>query len=146
MTARSLGCWAWMVVSSVASLAVGADEAAAPDLNGVWRGFVVSGKGEDPNRGSTHLELTIKGNRIDARQLDGEGGSLGHGVYKMTPGKALSMDATETGKRGKPPLYLGICAVNEDVLKWCVATPGNKRPTNMETKSQQFLLIVRRQK
>ena len=64
----------------------------APDLNldGVWRGFVVEGKGEQPDRGSVHLELTIQGDRITARRLDGGGSPLGQGTYKIAPGRVLS--------------------------------------------------------
>ena len=156
MTARSTRWWAWIVFSGIAALAVGAETAADrggagkkpadPDLNGVWKGFVVNGKGEDANRGPTHLELTIKDKHITAQRLDGEGGSLGQGNYKITPKQVQLMDATEIRKRGSPSTYLGICQVEPDVLKWCVATPGNKRPTDFETKGQQFLLILKRQK
>jgi hypothetical protein len=123
-----------------------AKNASAPDLNGVWQGFVVEGKGEQPDRGPTHLELTVKGNHISAKRLDGEGGSLGEGNYKLTPGRLLLMNATEVSNRRKGHTYLGICTVEPDVLKWCVATPGNKRPKDFETKGQQFLLILKRQK
>ncbi|MGD0897327.1 MAG: hypothetical protein ABR915_05785 [Thermoguttaceae bacterium] len=119
---------------------------AGPNLDGVWRGFVVYGKGEQPNRGTVHLELTIKGNRITAQRLDGQRGSLGQGAYKLTSGRLSVMDATETAARGKPKTYLGICAFAPDTIKWCVATPGNTRPTDFETKGQQFLLILKRQK
>jgi hypothetical protein len=55
------------------------------------------------------------------------------------------MDATETRKRAKPKSYQGICAFGPDLMKWCVATPGNPRPATFETKGQQFLLILKRQ-
>jgi hypothetical protein len=54
------------------------------------------------------------------------------------------MNATEVGNRRKGRTYQGICTVEPDVLKWCVATPGNKRPKDFETKGQQFLLILKR--
>jgi hypothetical protein len=148
--------WAGLVLTGIAALAnaaeqaaeqgAGAKNASRPDLNGVWQGFVVEGKGEQSDRGPTHLELTIRGNHISAHRLDGEGGSLGEGNYKLVPGRLMLMNATEASNRGKRRTYLGICAVEPDVLKWCVATPGNKRPTGFETRGQQFLLILKRQK
>ena len=88
----------------------GAKTAPDLDLNGVWRGFVVKGKGEQPDRGSVHLELTIKGNSISAKRLDGEGGSLGNGTYMIAVGRFYMIDATEARSRGKGrvPGYLQI--------------------------------------
>jgi len=119
---------------------------AAGSLDGVWRGFVVYGKGEQPNRGTVHLELTIQGNRIRAQRLEPQRSSLGQGVYKIAAGRPQVLDATEQGTRGKPKTYLGICSFTADAIKWCVATPGNPRPASFETKGQQFLLILKRQK
>jgi hypothetical protein len=116
------------------------------DLNGVWRGFVVAGKGENPNSGTVHLELTIQGNRIVAQRLDGQGGPLGQGTYTITTARYYQLDAVENHVHGKPRGYLGICAFGPDLMRWCVATPGNARPATFETKGQQFLLILRRQK
>jgi hypothetical protein len=124
----------------------GAKAAADLDLNGVWRGYVVEGKGEQPNRGNVHLELTIKGNHITAQRLDGDAGSLGQGMYRITVGRFYLMDATELRGRAKGRTYQGICRFGPDLMKWCVATPGNRRPTDFETKGQQFLLILERQK
>jgi len=119
----------------------------APDLSGVWRGFVVEGKGEQADRGSVQLELTIKGNHITAQRLDGEVGPLGEGTYRIKPGKSTLMDATEIRKTGKRRTFLGVCKTEPDLLQWCVATPGNRRPTHFETiDQQQFLLILKRQK
>jgi hypothetical protein len=121
--------------------------ASAPKLDGLWRGFVVEGKGENPNRGQTALELLIQDNRIAARRLDGQGGSLGEGFYKLTPvGRMTAMDAMEARRTGQPKLYLGICELTEDTIKWCVATPRVRRPMTFETRGQQFLLILKKQK
>jgi uncharacterized protein (TIGR03067 family) len=128
------------------NLGAGAKTAPDLDLNGVWRGFVVKGKGEQPDRGSVHLELTIKGDRISAKRLDGEGGSLGNGTYTITVGRFYMIDATEARSRGKGRTYQGICKFGPDLMKWCTATPGNPRPTNFETKGQQFLLVLKRQR
>lgn len=117
---------------------------ASPDLDGVWRGFVVEGKGEQPDRGSVHLELTIQGNRISAQRLDRERGPLGQGTYRIKPGKVTLMDGIEGRTRSKSRTYQGICEIEADSIQWCVATPGNKRPKDFETKGQQFLLILKR--
>jgi uncharacterized protein (TIGR03067 family) len=155
MTGRVSRWWASPVLLAVAVVAVGAEktgdrgagEKASPSFNldGVWRGFVVEGKGEQADRGSVQLELTIEGNRIRAERLDGERGSLGQGTYRIKPGKLMMMDGTESRNRGKARSYLGICNIDADTIQWCVATPGNKRPKNFETKGQQFLLILKRQ-
>lgn len=118
-----------------------------PDLDGVWRGFVVEGKGENPNGGPTALELMIKGNRISARKSP-QGEALGEGMFKLTTvGGMSAMDAMEVRKAGRPKGYLGICDLStDDTIKWCVATPGVRRPMNFETRGQQFLLILKRQK
>ena len=148
--------WAGLVLAGIAALAIGAEKAAEqgagaknasrPDLNGVWQGFVVEGKGEQPDQGPTHLELTIKGNRISSNRLDGEGGSLGNGTYTITVGRFYLIDATESRSRGKGRTYQGICKFGPDLMKWCTATPGNPRPTNFETKGQQILLVLKRQR
>jgi uncharacterized protein (TIGR03067 family) len=121
------------------------DSAAEPDLNGIWRGYVVEGRGEQPDRGTTHLELTIKDHQITAQRLDGEAGPLGEGTYKIKLGKLLQMDATQTSSQGKRLLYLGICKLEDGQLHWCVATPRNRRPAQFQTRGQQFLLILKRQ-
>jgi len=156
MAARLSPWWVWLVLASVMALALGADQAAAQkpaakeppaaSLDGLWRGWVVNGKGENPDAGQTHLELLIKGNQIAAQRLDGNRGPLGRGIYKTGPGKPPWMDAAELRTGGKPKTYQGICEVTPEVFKWCVATPGNRRPTQFETKGQQFLLILKRQK
>ena len=72
-----------MSCAIVAAAAQKSDERGAKtsgELDGVWRGFVVEGTGEQP-----------------------------------------------------------------EAIKWCVATPGNKRPADFETRDQQFLLILKRQ-
>jgi uncharacterized protein (TIGR03067 family) len=120
------------------------DSAAEPDLNGVWRGYVVEGKGEQPDRGPTHLELTIKDHQIAAQRLDGEAGPLGEGTYKIRAGKLMQMDATQTSAQGKRLQYLGICKLVNGQLHWCVSTPRNRRPAQFQTRGQQFLLILKR--
>jgi uncharacterized protein (TIGR03067 family) len=125
----------------------GKGQAAAPSLDGVWKGFVVEGKGEKADRGPVHLELTIKGDVITAKRFNGQDTEdMGGGTYKITPGKTVIMDATETKPNGRGRTYLGILSLEGDTLKWCVATPKNERPTEFESKKPQFLLILKRQK
>jgi hypothetical protein len=150
-----------LLVAAAATISMGAEKAgnkgggqkakpdeAVPQLNldGVWRGFVVYGKGENPNRGSVHLEVTFKGNHIVSKRLDGQGGPLGEGSYKISSGRYYAIDATELKPRGKARMYLGICTFAPDTMKWCVANPGNERPTSFETKGQQFYLVLKRQR
>jgi len=154
MTRRTTRPWLWLAVASMAALSHGiglageADkkEDAVPNLDGVWRGFAVEGKGEKPDRGPVHLELTIKGDHVDAKRLDGQALPVTEGTYKITPGKPMQMDGTETNPRGRTRVFLGICELTGDTLKWCVATPKNERPTEFETKRPQFLVILKRQK
>lgn len=148
----------WLLAFGVAfaAMAIHPASAAAPDdakadapadLDGVWRGFVVEGKGEQPDHGSVQLELTIKDKHITAQRLDGEGGSLGEGSYRIKTGKSTWLDATELRKTGKRRTFLGILKTETDEIRWCVATPGNRRPTTYETIDQrQFFLILKRQK
>lgn len=137
---------AW-TLAGVALAAPKDDESKASEINldGVWRGFVVEGKGEQPDRGPTHLELTIKGDHISAQKLDGEAGPLGEGSYKIKSGRLTFLDATEIRTEGKRRTYLGICKATPDELRWCVATPGSRRPAVFQSRGQQFLLILKRQ-
>jgi len=155
MTIGKSSCGLGLFLAVAAALVFGVYQARAqdkagssgPNLNGVWQGFVVEGKGENPNRGQTHLELTIKDNQITAQRLDGDRGSLGQGVFKLAPGPrgAFLMDALEVRTRGKPRAYQGIALLNADEFRWCVGS-ASRRPANFETKGQQFLLILKRQK
>jgi uncharacterized protein (TIGR03067 family) len=148
MMHRRQSLWVFCL-AAVATAAAAAEKsgtkAASPNLDGVWRGFVVYGRGEQSDRGSVHLELTIKGNHITARRLDGRPSPLGQGDYVYTKGRPRTLDATETGRK-KAKSYLGICKFAPDTIIWCVATPGNPRPTNFESKGPQYLMVLKRQK
>jgi hypothetical protein len=149
----------WMlllVTAAIAATACGAEKTGdrsanaktPPDINltGTWRGYVVRGKGEQPDRGTVQLELSINGYQILAKRLDGQGGPLGKGSYRITADRSYQLDATETGSRGHGKVYLGIAKFGPDLMYWCVSNPGNKRPEAFETKGQQFLLILKRQR
>ena len=148
MRRQAVVLWSWVAVALVGTAAVGAEKPGgdAPKLDGVWRGFTVEGKGENPDRGPVHLELTIKGNRIHAKRLDGQRLPMTEGTFTIAPGKPMQMDGTETNARGRTRTYLGICDLTGDTLRWCVATPRNARPTEFETKRPQFLVILKRHK
>jgi hypothetical protein len=153
MTHRERGFCAFCIVAAAVVAAEadntggsGGTKTAGPNLDGVWRGFVVYGRGEQTDRGTAQIELTIKGNHITARRLDGRPGPLGQGDYQYTKGRVRTLDATETGRK-KPRTYLGICSFAPDTIKWCVATPGNPRPTGFQSKGpQQYLMVLKRQK
>ena len=117
-------------------------------LDGLWRGFVVEGKGEQPDRGPVHLELVIKGNHITARQLRGKAGEdLGEGTYAITRGKPSTIDATKLLPRGRTQTYLGICELQGDTFRRCTATPNKERPTEFASEGRgRFLLVLKRQK
>ncbi len=113
-----------------------ADTEARKELVGTWKGQV--------DEGETGHELTFTMTTItgvkDGRQ------SLGAGTFKLNlAAKPPHLDATRTkgGKRGEK--YLGIYELDGETLKWCVAAPGAKRPTELATKPGQFLLILKRQ-
>ncbi len=146
----------WSLALALVAMPVAAAEEpskkgeAAPNLDGVWTGFTVEGKGEKPDRGPVHLKLTIKGDHVDAERLDGQKLPMPEGTYKITPGKPMQMDGTEANARGRERprvrVYLGIAELSGDTLRWCVATPNNPRPTEFETKRPSFLVILKRQK
>jgi len=143
--------WLGVVVAIGGTAATGAEAGAqpgtdVPKLDGVWRGFTVEGKGENPDRGPVHLELTIQGDHVDAKRLDGQRLPMTEGKLQIVPGTPMQMDGTETSAGGRTRTFLGICELTGDTLKWCVATPRHDRPTEFETKRPQFLLILKRQK
>ncbi len=149
-TMGPVAMWCWALALVAGAEEPGKQDEAVPNLDGVWTGFTVEGKGENPNRGPVHLKLTIKGDHVDAERLDGEKLLIPEGTYKITPGKPMQMDGTEANPRGRARprvgVYLGIAELSGDTLKWCVATPSNPRPTEFATKRPSFLVILKRQK
>ena len=116
----------------------------ARNLDGVWRGFVVYGRGEQTDRGTAQIELTIKGNHITARRLDGRPGPLGQGDYQYTKGRVRTLDATETGPKDEN--LFGHLLVRSGYDEMVVATPGNPRPTGFQARGRQYLMVLKRQK
>ncbi len=145
-SAGRVAMWCGALALAVGALAGegGKEEGAVPKLDGVWTGFTVLGKGEEPDRGPVHLKLTIKGERVAAERLDGQELPMKEGTVKLTPGKPMQMDGTTVSARGRAQRFLGIAELNGDTLRWCVSTPNNPRPTEFETKSPSFLVILKR--
>jgi uncharacterized protein (TIGR03067 family) len=78
-------------------------------LQGVWTGWVVEGRGDDPRQRRTRVELTIKGNTI--RAVEDGSRDLGTGTFTLrSTREGKQMDATRTTGRGSAPgaTYLGI--------------------------------------
>lgn len=116
-------------------------------LEGTWKGWVVEGKGEKADTGAVRVQLVVKGDVIVATRIDGKKESpLGEGTFKLTLAKGLqTIDATRTSNPGKGQTYLGIYHLEGDTFRWCSATPGKDRPTELETRRGQFLMILKRQ-
>jgi len=139
-----------MLVLVALSRMAWADEAADKERQqfvGEWQGFVVEGKGENPNRGPVKLSLKITAAGIIATQ--DKDGDLGEGSFTFdltaTP---HTIDARRTKAPGAGQTYLGIYELDGDTLKWCSANPRKERPTQFETKggAGQFLMILKRKK
>lgn len=124
------------------------DEAALrKKLVGVWKGFTVNGKGENPNAGPVKLELTITETTIHGLEIKTGGDNVDHGKGEFTfdlTQNPQQLDASQTNERGRKRAYVGIYTLDGDTLKWCVS-PQKTRPSTFETSKGQFLLILRRE-
>lgn len=126
-----------------AAPAAAADAAA---LQGVWRGWVVRGRGENPNEGEMEVELTIRGNQIQARELGTRRapGGLGAGTFTLTRAEGyLDADGTEGPQSGRH--YMGVYELRGNTLRWCVTGRGRQRPTTMATERGNYLMILEKQ-
>ena len=141
--ATVLGVFA--AITSIPLMAQEAEKVNREKLIGVWNGYAVEGKGENPDRGPVKLELTITKELIKAKQFKGkEVLDLGEGTFEIRPD--MSPDHLDGDKKLDNPnrkeIWLGIYQLEGDTLKWCV---GRKtRPTEFETKQGAFLLILKR--
>lgn len=137
-----------IVVGPTFHLAEGSDPTPADEtkkLAGIWKGYVVDGRGEKPNQGPVKLEITVKNDTIIAVQEGSK--DLGEGTFTlrlMTDAKQI--DAVRSKNPGKGQTFLGIYSLDGDTFKWCVSTPKKDRPTDFVTKAGQFLLILKRGK
>ncbi len=120
---------------------------ARQNLVGVWRGFTVGGRGENPERGPVKLELRITEKTVKGLEFKGTN-VVDHGEgefvldLKQQPGY---LDAWQTNERGRKTSYLGIYTVDNDTLKWCVS-PRKTRPAEFRTGDGGYLLILKRQR
>jgi uncharacterized protein (TIGR03067 family) len=102
---------------------------------GVWKGFTVEGRGENPDRGPVKLELRITEKTIKGLEFKGTN-VVDHGEGEFTLDLRQSpgcLDATQTNERGRKQTYLGIYTLEGDTLKWCVS-PQKVRPKTFETR------------
>jgi len=110
---------------------------------GDWQGFVVEGKGENPNRGPVKLFLKVTAEGIVATQ--DKDGDLGEGSFTFDLAKSPhTIDAKRTKAPGVGQTFLGIYELDGDTLKWCTGNPRQQRPTDFVTKTGQFLMILKR--
>jgi uncharacterized protein (TIGR03067 family) len=127
----------------------GAEDAADRDrdqLVGTWQGFVVEGRGANPNDGPVKIEVVITRDRITARDLRADK-SLGEGTYKLDSAKKLKeIDATGSVSGRRSRTFLGIYEIEGDTLKWCADNVGKGRPAEFLSQRGQYLLILKRQK
>jgi uncharacterized protein (TIGR03067 family) len=89
----------------------------------MWRGRI-EGRGE--------IELTVTGNTVVGREIQGgQGGrGLGTGTIVMTGnGQAGNMDATYTEGPQRGETCLGIYQLQGDRLLWCVNNRGGRPPS-----------------
>lgn len=117
-------------------------------LSGIWRGWVVRGRGENPNEGEMEVELTVEGNRITGRELGTQraSGGLGGGTFTMTGnGNSGNLDADGTEGPQDGRSFMGIYELQGDTLRWCVSNRGRQRPTAMATDRGNYLMILRKQ-
>jgi len=114
---------------------------------GVWKGFAVEGKGENPDRGPVKLEITITDRTMHGIQVKGSE-RMDHGEGQYILDLAVDprrLDGVQVNERGRKREYIGIYTLEGDTLKWCVS-PQRTRPETFETAKGQYLLILRRDK
>jgi uncharacterized protein (TIGR03067 family) len=116
-------------------------------FSGVWKGFTVEGRGENPDRGPVKLELTITEKTMKGLEFKGTNVvNHGEGEYVLDLGQDPKyLDAWKTNENGRKQSFLGIYSLEGDTLKWCVS-PRKTRPTEFRTGDGGFLLILKRQK
>ena len=114
-------------------------------LVGVWKGFTVEGRGENPERGPVKLELRITEKTITGLEFKGAN-VVNHGEGPFTldlSREPKHLDAWKVNEAGRKQTYLGIYTLEGDTFKWCVS-PQKIRPETFETRKGQFLLVLRR--
>lgn len=124
--------------------------AAGGSSSGLWRGWIVNGRGENPNDGQYQIELAIDGNRIVGREIPRQGGggggrSLGSGTFVMTgSGQMGNLDAQYTEGPNAGQVCLGIFRMQGDVLQWCSSNRPGQRPNDFMTGGGNWLMFLRK--
>ncbi len=117
-------------------------------LAGTWRGWVVDGRGENPDSGHMQMELRVEGNRMFGREIGTQRApqGLGDGEFTITgSGDAGTLDAVATTGQHAGREYPGIFCLEGDTLRWCVNNRNGSRPSEYETGRGNYYLILRRQ-
>ena len=99
-------------------------------LAGTWRGWVVDGRGENPNAGHMEMELRVEGNRMFGREVGSNRApeGLGDGTFVVTgTGNSGILDAVQTAGQHAGREYPGIFEIDGDTLKWCVNNRNGSR-------------------
>ncbi|HEY5314027.1 MAG TPA: EF-hand domain-containing protein [Pirellulales bacterium] len=131
---------------------------AMPSLNGLWRGWIVEGRGENPNAGMLHMELAITGNRIAGREvkpLEGDAPlavrganatpDLGIGTFVTTRnGRGGFFDAMYLSGPHSGQTCLGLYRLEGDVLYWCATNRSGQRPDIFSSGNGCYLMILHR--
>jgi len=117
-------------------------------ITGLWRGWLVDGRGENPNGGTMQIELAITADRIAGREVGPKGDSppdLGVGSYSQTGNvRGGYLDALYIGGPHAGQLCLGIFRLENDVLYWCASNRTGTRPNEFITGSGFWYMILRR--
>lgn len=117
-------------------------------LAGTWRGWVVDGRGENPNAGHMEMELRVEGNRMFGREVGSNRApeGLGDGTFVVTgSGNSGVLDAVQATGQHAGRSYPGIFEIDGDTLKWCVNNRNGARPTTFESGRGNYFMILRRQ-
>lgn len=128
----------------------GNSDSSAASSNGptVYRGWVVTGRGDTPNAGQMQIELTVVGNRVTGREVGtnrAPPGGLGAGTWTMNgDGRSGNLDADCTEGPNNGRHYLGIYEIQGSTLRWCVSNRDRQRPDTMATDRGNYLMILDR--
>lgn len=139
---------AFFLVASMgflATVSVAQEADVKSKLIGVWHGFAVEGKGENPDKGAVEIELTVTKDLVKAKQFKGKTIlDLGEGAFLFDlDRKPFFLDGDKKlDNPNRKEVWLGIASLEGDVLKWCVGRKA--RPTDFQTGQGAFLLILKR--
>lgn len=124
------------------------DRALQSRLAGTWRGWVVDGRGENPETGHMQMELRVENQRMFGRELGTQRAPQGLGDGEFTvagTAEAGTLDAVATTGQHAGREYPGIFRLEGDTLHWCVNNRQGSRPSEYETGRGNYYMILRRQ-